>query len=134
MSFDIKKNGNGMWVFIHLLSLHATTNELKNNYIMTINSLCQNFPCEQCKPDFENFIKTHPIQNYKIESSAGLFKWSWELHNFVNNKLHKQPMKYDDALQLYKNIICQNCTAKSILTNNLFLKPIDNHFLSFTSR
>lgn len=105
---DIKKLGEGLWFIIHSLALHATTNELINNYIITMNSLCNHFPCEMCKPDFEKFIKTYPMIYYK----HNLFKWSWMLHDMVNKKLNKPQMSYENALEYYKNFTCQNCTVK----------------------
>jgi len=129
---------HGLWWVIHVLSLHATTIELKNNYIMTINSICEHFECNTCKPDFEKFLKTHPIQSYKIDKETGLFKWSYDLHYMVNKKLNKSQISFEEALLLYKNH-CQNCMIKSNSLKkdvNSFLKPIEieqNHF-NFTSR
>lgn len=120
---DIKKIGHGLWWLLHTFALQATTIELKNNYKTTVNLLCHYFPCEQCKPDFEKFILTHPLINYN-KVTDGYFKWSWELHDMVNKKLNKPSITYEEALQLYKNNNCQNCAVQPIITSS-FLKPID---------
>lgn len=120
---------NGIWYIIHTLALYATTNELKHNYIITINSIAKNFPCETCKPDFEKFIKTHSLISYKHDKETGYFKWSWELHNMVNKKLNKSLVSYEDALDYYKTFNCQNCVVKH--DNKLFLKPIEDYSNDF---
>src|SRR6516164_8728351 len=115
---DIQKLGPGIWFVIHTLAYHATTDQLKETFNLTINTLCDHFGCDTCKPHFTQFILSHPLIKYK-----DYFKWSWELHNEVNKILNKPQMKYETALQQYKNNTCQNCTAK---LPNPFLIPVKN--------
>lgn len=106
--------GPGLWHVIHMLSLNATTDITKESFILTINTLCNNFGCDSCKPHFRQFIDDHPFKNYwhiqyKKEGDYGFFKWSWELHNSVNKRLKKQHVSFEDALFKYKNYICKDC-------------------------
>lgn len=106
--------GPGIWHVIHMLSLNATTDITKESFILTINTLCNNFGCDSCKPHFRQFIDDHPFKNYwhieyKKEGDYGFFKWSWELHNSVNKRLLKKHVSFEDALFKYKNYICKDC-------------------------
>lgn len=117
MSSDIKKDGSGIWFVIHTLALHATTDILKESYILTINTLCDHFGCDTCKQHFRKFINDYPLKsywhfNYKGED-LGFFKWSWDLHNVVNKALKKPQISLDDAIAKYKNYICKNCDKKN---------------------
>ena len=125
---DMQKIGPGIWFVIHTLAYHATTEPLKDAYQLEINTLCDHFGCETCKTHFSQFILSHPFIKYK----DNYFKWSWELHNYINKILNKSQIKYEVALQQYKNNTCQNCTAKPV---NPFLVPVKNEtFLQFMSR
>lgn len=115
-TFDIKIEGRGMWFMIHTLALHANTDELKGAFILTINTLYENFGCESCKPHFRKFLDDYPIKNYwhiKYKGEDyGFFKWSWDFHNDVNKRLKKPILSFEDVLFRYKNYVCKNCDKK----------------------
>lgn len=118
-SFDIKIEGRGIWYVIHTLALHANTNPLKESYILTINTLADHFGCETCKPHFKKFIVDNPFKKYwhikYNNEDLGFFKWSWELHNFVNKRLNKPILNFEDVLFNYKNMVCHDCHDNPIL-------------------
>jgi len=133
----IKTLGPGIWHVIHTLAYHAHTDQLKESFISTINTLCDHFGCDPCKTHMRLFINAYPIKNYRDEQD-GLFKWSWEFHNKVNQKLNKPNMSFETALQHYKNYTCQTCTAQK-LTPAPFLVPVKEdiiplHYINFISR
>lgn len=107
---DITVQGSGIWLTIHLLALHATTKPLKDAYILMMTLLCDNFGCETCKPDFKLYI-SNIKKYYHVE--LGLFKWSVDLHNSVNQKLNKPEVSFDTALLKYKNLVCVNCDQQT---------------------
>ena len=119
MSFDIKIEGRGIWHTIHTLALYATNESLKNAFVLTMDSLAKNFACEICKPDFNKFINQHPFKNYwnlkQKNEEIGLFKWTWELHNTINQKLGKPILSFDDAYNMTKYHVCKNCNKNPIL-------------------
>lgn len=116
MSFDVKKDGSGIWFVIHTLALHANTDVLKESFILTINTLCDHFGCDTCKQHFRKFINDYPLKTYWYfkynGEDLGFFKWSWDLHNVVNKALNKPQLSFDNALSKYKNYICKNCGDK----------------------
>ena len=106
---DIKIEGRGIWHTLHLLALHATTSKLKEAYITMVTLLADNFGCESCKDDFKNYV-SQIRKYYHIEQ--GMFKWSVDFHNFVNVKLNKPVVEYNDALLKFKNLVCTNCNQE----------------------
>lgn len=101
--------GPGMWLTIHRLSLSAVTDSLKESFIIYMNVLCDTFPCQKCQPHFRSFIDTHSLRNY-WNIDHGFFRWSWELHNDVNNRTGKYIYPFEEALSLFENKnVCTNC-------------------------
>lgn len=128
--FDINVDGKGMWKTIHLLAVHSTTEQLKQSFASIIDVLFKNFPCEVCKPDINKFMNNHPLKQYwntknKTED-FGMFKWTWELHNVVNQKLGKTVVSFDDAYNLYKHNVCKNCGTNVIGISKPILIPIND--------
>jgi hypothetical protein len=138
LKLSIKTLGPGIWHVIHTLAYHATTEELKNNFITTMTLLCDHFGCNQCKTHLTQFMTNYPIKNY-FEIENGLFKWTWELHNAVNKTLNKPQIKLEVAIQTYKNNTCQNCAASQTTSPAPFLVPIKQpmvnpYYVNFISR
>src|SRR5688572_20802270 len=113
---DINKDGKGIWFVIHTLALN--TNGKKDYFEWMMNTLSDNFGCEICKPHIKKFIMDTPPKNtiYKQED-IGYFKWTWELHNSVNKRLNKPVISLDEALSIYKNMVCKNCNEILIPIN-----------------
>ncbi|HSW76385.1 MAG TPA: Erv1/Alr family FAD-linked sulfhydryl oxidase [Candidatus Saccharimonadales bacterium] len=107
-NFNIKTEGRGIWFVIHTLAYHATTESAKQSFTVMINQLSDHFGCDTCKPDFKKFITDKPLKEY-WHQEYGFFKWSWELHNMVNQKLKKPLYHFDHALLKYKSFVCQHC-------------------------
>src|SRR5258708_38890560 len=86
--------GPGIWYTIHILAFNAKTDKEKEAFIITINTLCNNFICESCKPHFKKFIESNDLKKYwhkKVDNNdnIGFFMWTVELHNSVNKSLNK---------------------------------------------
>lgn len=92
--------GPGNWHSLHLMSANAKTKEQKESVLWFIKILSENFYCKKCKDDFLIYLKNDNPKNY-LNSDEGLFFWSFKFHNFVNNKLGKPIMTYEDAKNLY---------------------------------
>src|SRR5687767_7740845 len=108
---DINKDGKGIWFVIHTLALNF--NGKTDYFEWMMNTLSDNFGCDLCKPHIKKFMIDHPFKNYMNiyykNEDIGYFKWTWELHNNVNKRLNKPILAFDEALNLYKNMICKNC-------------------------
>ncbi len=115
--------GPGMWYKIHSDAIVCTTLTLKQSFAFNMNALCNNFKCLECKGHFRQFLDTHPIQNYfniiDKGKDVGIFKWSWEFHNHVNQRLNKPLLNFEESYNLYKPLIVRKigCTTcrKNIL-------------------
>jgi len=97
--------GPPFWFTLHNGSL---------NYPSLANPLCiermKNFiigipvmiPCETCKEHATSYIETNKdYLDYICASRDKLFKFFVDFHNFVNIRLKKPEMSYDDAYRLY---------------------------------
>ena len=108
---DISKVGPGIWFKIHSDAIAATTQSLKESFIININALCDSFKCKHCQPHFRKYINEHPIEKY-FNIKNGIFQWTWEFHNAVNARLGKYQCKLEEAYRYYtdNNIgACYEC-------------------------
>lgn len=113
---DPARNGSGYWSYIHIRGWNAKTKQDKSRYSKDMDELAEIFVCSKCRPDFKLFLKTNPISSYFTMVyngiDIGMFMWSVDLHNFVNEKLRKKvypfDLVYSNYLQLM-NGICVTC-------------------------
>ena len=61
---DPTKVGTGIWFKMHIDAKMATTDHLKDAFIVNTNAVCDNFRCKTCQPHFRKFIDTHPLRDY----------------------------------------------------------------------
>lgn len=93
----MEKIGPVLWKNIHENAGKCKTPEQKKKFIEYLFFLCQNFPCNVCKPHFTHYLKENcPSKN------TDLFFWSVEFHNNVNKRLGKPQMDIIDACKMYK--------------------------------
>lgn len=128
----IKNNGAGIWYVIHTLALHAKNDHAKKSYALTMNTLAEHFACDKCKTHFKKFIAAHPLKNYWDINygkyvNIGFFKWSWEMHNEINDILEKNIISFDDALLFYVNGICKHCDDEPKKYKNKILIPVEDN-------
>ena len=107
-----KKNGNDpsvfgppLWFSLHNASayypekaspLHA---ERMKHIILGIPVL---IPCETCKEHATNYIEQHKHNLMDIcKTKKELFKFFVDFHNFVNKRLGKKVISYEEAHNLY---------------------------------
>lgn len=103
--------GPGTWNVIHRLAIRATTTPKQNEFISTMNEICNGFPCNVCNKHCKEYISTHPLEEYigvvteinNVKLLLGMFIWSWKFHNDVNARLNKPIMNWDTAYNLYSN-------------------------------
>lgn len=108
---NMKIIGPGLWFDIHVQAIKATTDMLKNAFIININNLQQNMRCGECQTHFAQHLLKHPLLPY-WNIPDGFFVWSWNFHNAVNIRLGKPFVPYNEAYEFYSNSslgICTNC-------------------------
>lgn len=114
---DPTKIGPGMWADLHIEAVYATTDLLKEAFVVNTNAKCDNFKCKKCQSHFRKFIDTHPFKNYwnikdDKNRDIGFFKWTWEMHNEVNKFLGKYQPSFNEAYDFWSNAeagACFNC-------------------------
>lgn len=108
-------NGPGLWKILHKMAIYSTTLETKTRFKDFLIVFRECIGCKNCLTDFDNFLKNNPLENYdnivvdKID--IGYFKWTWQLHNIVNLKLHKQLPILTDAYKKFFNTLDGQCIA-----------------------
>ena len=92
----------------------------EKNIKIFFKSMRHLLPCIYCRRSYKIYIKELPLfsSKEKTERKFSLFKWTYDLHNKVNNKLKKQGYNhyenplYKDVLKKYKDYFSKNknCT------------------------
>lgn len=100
MSKSPKYVGPGYWTAWHLKSLHCKTFKEKSELSRQIMLDIKFFPCEKCRTDATRYVKENKI-NPAIRSNdeMSMFKWLHKFHNYVNKKIGKKVLSYEDALK-----------------------------------
>lgn len=107
-----------IWWVIHIKAKHATTPELKSEFIDFMYLLSIEFPCGKCRSHIQEYLRDHPfdpfmnIVNEKGED-VGMFKWSWIFHNSVNMRIHKPYVDWETAWEMFDTgrEVCTNCSG-----------------------
>jgi hypothetical protein len=103
MCYRSKYNwGTHLWNYIHTITIIDFVSEQDNLYHSTIAyNVLKNlqFTCKKCQKEYEEELKNIDIN--LLSKSMYLFEWSWNLHNKINNKLNKNIITYEEALELH---------------------------------
>lgn len=106
---SILRDGPGLWRGKHLSAKRANKNAmLKQAFIEDIEYLCDNFFCDYCKTHFIAYLAVnHPSKYLLLED--GMFKWSVDFHNSVNERLGKPILTYEQAERALYDTKCDDC-------------------------
>jgi hypothetical protein len=91
--------GRAMWAFIHTAAVidspdPHTVCRLSVACAESLRALADAIPCHACATAYRAALAVLPPP----EDAMALFRWSWELHNAVNEKLGRPGMPYDEAV------------------------------------
>jgi hypothetical protein len=72
-------------------------------------------PCETCKRDYSQYVKTVPVEANKA------FQWTVDLHNWVNKKVGKGlQISYEEAYANWTSNKCSyKCAVRGVAANTL---------------
>jgi hypothetical protein len=87
-NLSINNWGSSYWYIIHNIAMSDCLS--KEHILYFFFNLTYILPCDKCKSKengYPYYLSVNPI-NFN-----DLFKWTYDLHNFVNNKTHKLPFK-----------------------------------------
>jgi hypothetical protein len=97
--------GPGIWYTIHIHARNAITDDSKNRFKDFIENTISNLPCHTCREHAASYYQTNPLSDFwnvkENGKEIGLFKWAWNFHNTVNNRLKKPYMSWEVAKMLY---------------------------------
>ena len=105
-----------LWTELHLLALEYPSDiqekfrQWKGKVLFRFKSIgCL------CNNHLRMFLVHYPVENY-ITNKDIFFNWSVDLHNFVNNKLNKKIITYDEAREIYTNLTILPTVPSSNIT------------------
>ena len=97
------KTNQSLWRSLHTIAINypvnPTDDQIKEADLF-VTTLYKFVKCSRCARHTADYIDN----NYNIEickSQESFFKFFWEFHNSVNNRLNKKIISYEDALKLY---------------------------------
>jgi hypothetical protein len=97
--------GPGIWYTIHINARNATSEDSKIKFKDFIETTISNLPCHTCQQHATSYYQTNPLSDFwnvkENGKEIGLFKWAWNFHNTVNNRLKKSYMSWEVAKMLY---------------------------------
>lgn len=96
-----KYSGPGIWFSIHLMAYNAKTQKEKEFVIKQIRIIQHNFPCQECKIHFLEYLNNHPPEVTIKEGPEALFLWTVNFHNSVNYRRSYPQLSYEEAKKLY---------------------------------
>tara|TARA_Y100000310_G_scaffold332725_1_gene408842 strand:+ start:841 stop:1182 length:342 start_codon:yes stop_codon:yes gene_type:complete len=92
--------GPGYWAAMHIDSFNAKSFEQKIVAANTIARLITTFPCFKCRKHATEYASQHPlIHPINDGDQLSLFRWVWTFHNFVNARLGKQTVSFEEAVK-----------------------------------
>ena len=112
MSSDPKYIGPGYWTAWHIKSLHADDKNKKSEVARSIVVDIIYFPCMNCRNHAKDYVRKNPlIEAIKKDDPLSLFIWTVNFHNFVNMRLGKTMINWQQAKKLWsgENVCFENC-------------------------
>ena len=94
--------GPNLWVSLHAVAFYYDPRDATTfrNWIGTISIL---IPCRKCRQHMRQNLRTYPLTDHDLASSANLFKWTYKLHDHVNVQLGKsQRPSLANAIHFYQ--------------------------------
>ena len=98
--------GNSYWDTAHLITFSYPVSPSDEDR-QTIRDFFMIFkkvlPCEKCRNNFNEHLKTYPLNDSVLESRYNLIVWLINIHNEVNKMLGKKVMSIDKVITKYSN-------------------------------
>jgi hypothetical protein len=88
--------GSGIWHTIHVSSVDTDTPLKSTFFCHWVRRQIAFLPCQKCRKDAEKYLSASPP-----DTANNLFVWGWEFHNYVNEKLGKPRLTYEEAAKMY---------------------------------
>lgn len=111
--------GMGRWELLHSYAALCKTKEKKREFALFVeNIFAPTIKCLECRNHFLSMLEKYPVpfgsrrrpdeKDWSDEDSV--FKWSFSIHNIVNQRLNKPILPWDVCIKLYDiNNVCTQC-------------------------
>lgn len=102
MSVPTQYWGESLWKIMYSIaySLPAELDvEQQEHVVMFYTSLSSLLPCEECKTHYHEYLIKNPLSDGVIKTNTTLLIWINNLHNSINEKLHKPVILLKDKLK-----------------------------------
>lgn len=101
-----------VWKFLHASStyfdqFHENQKEVYKNIILSIDDI---IPCSICSGSVAEYNSIHPFTN-SMKCGFDAFKWTVDFHNFVNKKISKDEV-------LFEEVFTEWCNTTNTTSNN----------------
>ena len=97
--------GPHYWAYLHTATMHlpehvnpAIAEHLRNVILATPVTV----PCEACSIHSGNFISANKDRIMALKTGSDFFNFTVDLHNFVNTRLGKRTVSYEEARSVWK--------------------------------
>lgn len=104
--------GPGIWFELHVLGLQCRNRDKdkQNRLVDKVNYLLSYFFCSICRNHFRLLCKKIPLNKFfdiidEHGNDIGPFKWTWLIHNRVNQRLGKDTIPLNIALRMYEEVL-----------------------------
>lgn len=98
--------GPFFWHTMHLAALGYSsnpTNAEKRAAKEFYESLVYMIPCPVCKTHYADFLLKYPLTP-SLDNRGDLFRWTVQIHNAINESLHKKQYTEADAIRFYTTL------------------------------
>jgi hypothetical protein len=110
--------GPGIWYCIHTNAKDAKTESAKQKFKDFIENTIISLPCATCIQHATEYYQSHPLNDvWNLKENGqdiGMFRWAWQFHNTVNQRLKKPTVSWENAKMLYSddNGVCTSDCGK----------------------
>ena len=112
--------GPTFWSCIHLICLSPLTSS--NDILMFLRVVQVVLPCKFCRDSLNEYISLKHPSLYS-NSKLDLFRWTVEVHNYVNSKKNKPTLNLEKAYKIWSS------QPHFVITQSLF--ELDTVFLTY---
>lgn len=97
--------GPGQWYTLHSFAAFCDTNPSRYRamFVAFVTDFLSKIRCEKCNGHANQYLAQNPIDaNVRPNQPAlDLFRWTWNFHNKVNERLGKPQVSWDDAVSIF---------------------------------
>jgi hypothetical protein len=123
--------GPGMWHFLHTMSFNypvRPTCEEKRKYRDFILQLQYVLPCGKCRQNLKRNFRRLPLKGCHLQSRETFSKYVYDLHEVVNEMLHKKSgLSFDQVRERYEHFRarCAKPLSAPLVANKTRKRALD---------